>query len=75
MSMLGGQTEVKVEPTKSPTAAGGVKWLVRVDGVPGRNFNFKDDAVDHAKTKARGANGTLTVLTKDMTVSESRDYS
>lgn len=68
-------TSVVVEPSKAPNAPGGVKWHVRVDGFVSTSHNYKNTAVEKARSKARAENATLTVLNKNMNVSEQRSYS
>lgn len=76
MPGFGGGAEVRVEPVKSSSAPGGVKWKIVVNGSPsGGMKNYKKDAVQAARRKARNKNGTLKVFNKNMNISEKRDYS
>lgn len=74
MSMRRGTTVV-VEPMKSTQVAGGVKWSIRRNGAQVDTRNYKKDAVKRGASVARNNNGKLRVLNKDMSVSETRDYS
>lgn len=68
MSMLGGGTEVVVEPTP------GGKWKVVKNGFPSGSHNYKDTAVDEARKLAKSESGTLKILKQDMSVQETRNY-
>lgn len=71
----GRTTNVRVEPTKSPNAPGGVKWIVRVGRGVSSQHNYKDKAVKKGRQKGRANNAKLVIKNKDGSVSERVDYS
>jgi hypothetical protein len=61
-------TQVSVEPTASG------KWQVVTNGVGGRTYNYKDQAVKAGRRKAKKNGGTLKILKQNRTIQATHSY-
>jgi hypothetical protein len=69
-----GRNTVTVEPIKSTSAPGGVKWQVIVNGTPSTTHNYKDAATKKARQKARANSAALEVLDTNFNITERKNY-